>query len=455
VLNVLFKTEMVPNHSDNRAWFESNSANDNVLFTKRKSLNPYDRPVLDVYFQKKFTKNQELALNVVGTLWDEKNTTEFSQKENDNQRTYYQILTDGNKKSVIFEGIYSNKLNENGKLSAGIRHLQGYSDNIYTGNTQANTELNQANTYLFSEFSSKISKLNFSLGVGLNRSYFSEKNNGFTYYNFRPSVSLKYAIDNNSSLTNRFRVLTNNPGLSQLSNVEIAVDSMQITRGNPNLKSYYYYTNALAYSFNKKIISFSTELNYLYRKNPIMETFYYDLDKLVRSSKNQKNWNQWKIESQLTVGTLWNILRFSLGGGVQSQHSNGYEYNHQLTSYYGFSTISAFYKGFSFSGNFKTKTKNLLGESYSYIAPDISMQLQYSPNNKWVVGINAWNPFFSALRNQYEIKSAQTHQFKKITYGDNGNLFSVRFAYVFSLGREYNTSNKILNNSDTESGVMK
>jgi hypothetical protein len=83
------------------------------------------------------------------------------------------------------------------------------------------------------------------------------------------------------------------------------------------------------------------------------------------------------------------------------------------------------------------------------------MQLQYSPKNKWVVGINAWNPFFGALRNQYEIKSAQTHQFKTITYGDNGNLFSVRFAYVFSLGREYNTSNKILNNSDTESGIMK
>jgi hypothetical protein len=455
VFNVAFKTEFLPQHSDNRAGYETNSLNNHVLFTERKASNPYNRPVLDIYYHRKIKNNQELVFNWVGTLWNEENKTCFSQNENDKPLINYQVFVNGKKRSAIFEGIYSNQLSENGKLSAGVRHLQAHSNNIYSGSSHAETNMNQANTYLFSEFASQIEKFGFSISAGLSRSSFSETNKRFDYYNFRPSVSLKYAINDNHTVTNRFRVLNSNPSLSQLSDVELFMDSIKISKGNPDLKPYHYYTNALAYNFNKKKISFSTELNYQYLKNPIMESFYYDSEKLIQTDKNQKNWKQFKVESQVTVGTLWNILRFSAGGGILSQHSNGHEYNHQLTSGYAFANISAFYKNFSFSGNFKTKTKSLYGESYSYYAPDVTMQLQYVKNNRWVIGINTWNPFFSALKNQFEVKSAHTGQFRTITYRDNGNVFSIRFAYVFSFGREYNTSRKQLDNSDTESGIMK
>ena len=99
--------------------------------------------------------------------------------------------------------------------------------------------------------------------------------------------------------------------------------------------------------------------------------------------------------------------------------------------------------------------KNLKGESYFYYAPDLSVQMQYSKGNTWSVGVNAWNPFYKALVNKFETKSDLTHQFKKITYGDNGNLISIRFAYIFSFGRDYDTSSQKLNNNDSESGIMK
>ncbi|MDR1369417.1 MAG: TonB-dependent receptor family protein [Dysgonamonadaceae bacterium] len=455
VFNILFKGEFLPHHSDNRAWNEYNNSNNNVLFTKNESSNIYNRPVLDIYYQKKINNTQEIIFDIVGTLWNEKNKSHFSQNENEKKVTDYQIFVKGKKRSAIFESIYSNQLSENSKLSAGVQHLQAYSNNIYSGNIDAKTDMNQANTYLFSEFSSKISNLNFSVGIGLNHSYFSEEREKYNYYNFRPSLSLKYIINDNNTITNRFRVLNQNPNLAQLSDIERFLDNIQVAKGNPDLKPYFYYINALTYIFNKKIIGFSTEFNYQYRKNPIMDNYYYDSDKLIRTSMNQKNWNQLKVESQISVGTLWNILRFSVGGGILSHHSNGLEYSNQLVSYYGFANIGAFYKNFSFSSSFKTKTKELFGETFFYYAPDISMQLQYIMKKQWLIGISAWNPFFSSLKNQFETKSKQTYQLKTINFGDNGNVFSLRLAYLFSFGRDYNTSNKKVNNSDAESGIMK
>ena len=455
VLNIFFKGEFLPHHSDSRAWYESNSLTPNVLFTNKRSSNPYNRYALDIYYQKKVNKSQEITFDIVGTLWNEKNNSYYSQSENEIEITNYQTSVEGKKESVIFEGDYSNQLGENSKLSAGVQHLQAYSNNSYTGSCNAKTDMNQSNTYLFGEFSSKISKINYSFGIGLIRSYFSEKNNGFENYNFRPSISLKYAINDNNTVTNRFRILNRNPTLSLLSDVEQFMDNIIIAKGNPELKPYYYYTNALVYNYNKKKIGFSTEFNYQFLKNPIMESFYYNFDKLMQTSDNQINWNQFKIESQISIGTLWNILRFSLGGGFLSQNSNGIDYNHQLKSYYGFANIGAFYKNFSFSSNFKTKTKGLFGESFSYYAPDISMQLQYVIKNQWLIGISTWNPFFSSLKNQFETKSKQINQLKTITYGDNGNVFSIKIAYLFSFGREYETAKKKLNNSDSESGIMK
>ncbi|MDR0612867.1 MAG: outer membrane beta-barrel family protein [Dysgonamonadaceae bacterium] len=455
VLNVLFKNEILPNHSDNRVWNEHNNLNNTVLFTERKSSNPYSRPVLDIYYQKKITEGQEIVFDVVGTWWDEKNESHFSQSKNEEKITDYRTFVKGKKRSVIFEGVYSGQWGENSKLSVGVQHLQAYSDNVYSGSTEAKTGLSQANSYLFGEFSSVISKLGFSVGAGLNRSLFSENTGKYKYCNFRPSLSLKYTINDNHTVTNRFRVLNRNPALAQLSDVERFADDVQTVKGNPDLKPYSCYTNALIYNFSKKTVGFSTELNYQYRKNPVMENYSYDSDRLIRTPANQKNWNQLQVESQIAVGTLWNILRFSIGGGILSQHSNGYEYTHRLVSGYGFANMGAFYKNFSFSGSFKTKTKELFGETFSRYAPDISMQLQYIIKNRWLIGISTWNPFFSSLKNQFETKSKQTGQMKTVTFGDNGNVFSVRLAYILSFGRDYNTSGKKLNNSDTESGIMK
>ena len=84
LFNIVFKTEFFPQHSDNRAGYETNSLNNDTLFTERKASYPYNRPVLDIYYQRKIKNNQELVFNLVGTLWNEENKTYFSQNKNDN-----------------------------------------------------------------------------------------------------------------------------------------------------------------------------------------------------------------------------------------------------------------------------------------------------------------------------------------------------------------------------------
>jgi hypothetical protein len=454
MLNILFSTQINRNHLDRRAWYETNSLNNDKLFTKKESWYPYSKPTFDIYFLKKLRNNQEIALNTIGTYWDEDYNTDFSQTKENIDILNYRIYANGKKKSIIAEAMYSKKWKQS-NFVLGVRHTQGFSKNTYTGTNNYMTHLNQAISYFYTEFSSNIQNLSYSLGAGLSRSYFSEDISNHTYYNFRPSLSLKWNINENHAIINRFRILSKNPNISDLSNVERSVDSIQITKGNPYLKPYYYYINSFIYNYNKNKVTVNTELNYEYRHKPIMENLYYNDNRLILTNDNQDNWSQIKAETQLSISSLWDILRFSLGGGFIHQKSLGKVYSHSLSYSYLLLGLSVNYKGFSFSGNYKTRTKSLIGESYSTYAPDLSLQLSYMKGNKWLIGITAWNPFFNSLINKFEIKSKLTNQYKKVSIGDNGNLFSMRFIYYFSFGKKYDSVKKNINNVDGESGILK
>jgi hypothetical protein len=233
------------------------------------------------------------------------------------------------------------------------------------------------------------------------------------------------------------------------------MDSIQSKRGNPDLKPYNTYANSLLYSFSKNKITYSAELSYKNQRNPIMENYTVENNTLINSFDNQRNWIEWKAETQITWNSIANFLNITLGGGYQSQQSNGNDYSHVQRSLYGFSSMAMSYKVFSFSANFKTRTKSVYGESYSRISPDLTLQMAYTKDNKLTFGLNFWNPFMKAMVNRFEVKSKLTNQFEKITYRDNGNVVSIRLAYVFSLGRQFNTMDKSKENKDTESGIMK
>ena len=133
--------------------------------------------------------------------------------------------------------------------------------------------MHQGNTYIFGEYRGKIDKLNYRLGVAMTRFYYNQsgKDKSTESYSFNPSIVLHYAMSDNSYLRWKGNIYNASPSLGDLSDVEQAVDSFQIRRGNPNLKSYMCYHTELTYEWKKGIFYTNLWGAYDYRPNAIMD----------------------------------------------------------------------------------------------------------------------------------------------------------------------------------------
>lgn len=87
----------------------------------------------------------------------------------------------------------------------------------------------------------------------MTRFYYNQsgKDKSTESYSFNPSIVLHYAMSDNSYLRWKGNIYNASPSLGDLSDVEQAVDSFQIRRGNPNLKSYMCYHTELTYEWKK------------------------------------------------------------------------------------------------------------------------------------------------------------------------------------------------------------
>lgn len=62
------------------------------------------------------------------------------------------------------------------KLTTGFRHQQSFTTNTYYGDMDVETYMIEAISYLYSEFSGKKDKLNYTLGLGISRINIAQKN---------------------------------------------------------------------------------------------------------------------------------------------------------------------------------------------------------------------------------------------------------------------------------------
>ena len=149
------------------------------------------RPYLDLYYQHQLRNKQFLALNLVGTY------IYTDSKRSYQERLDEDLLTDvfsgvrGNKYSVIGEGIYEKEI-EKGRLSAGLKHTQAFSDNTYAGNLEYKANMKKADSYLYSEFQGKWNRLNYTVGIGVIRSWLKQEGEeGYQTYTSSPRFSFR------------------------------------------------------------------------------------------------------------------------------------------------------------------------------------------------------------------------------------------------------------------------
>jgi hypothetical protein len=410
-----------------------------------------NRPALDLYYQQQLKNDQTVVVNLVGTY----NYT-------DNNRLYQEscgdvLLTDvnngvtGKKYSVIGEGIYEKKLGAN-RISAGLRHTQSQTNNEYKSSA---SEMNQSETFLYGEWKGKARKMDYSVGAGFTRSFFGQEGAGedYQYYTFNPRVTLHYALPGRSFIRLRSEISNSSPSLSNLDAVDQMIDSLQILRGNPNLKPFHRYHTELTYELQKGIFYGSLQGQYDYHPDAIMDEKRLEGDKIIQTWDNQKNWQCAGGMLFLRVGPIREILQISVREGVNHYVSNGNNYAHTYTNWFTNMEMLAAYKGFSVGAGMETNWNRFYGETLTGGENLHYIVLGYKHKNMSLrLGMNY--PFSDNYKQDTENWSRYA-SYKKSNYlRESSRMLLVRFVYNISFGRKFNSGEKRLNNADDESGVM-
>ncbi len=411
-------------------------------------------PSVDLYYQEKLKNEQTLTFNLY-----------YTKRLSDVSRTYTEmlnseLLTDistqvkGDRDAYIGEIMYEKSVGF-GKLTNGFKHQQSYTTNTYSGDVNTVTDMVQADSYLYSEFSGKIKeKTDVVAGIGVTRVQINQENaEPLKNYFFQPRIRVRYHFNDKSYIGAESRLNNRTPSLSQLSAVCQPIDSLQKQCGNPNLKSWLSSLSRIEYSYSVKKIDFNAKAEYQYMHKPVMSEKFRENGLFVYTYNNQKSWQRAGVELSAGYRPFGEYVVLNLTGGYSRYLSNGNSYRHTYNDFYHSETISVNYKRLSFTFMNQRGQKWFFGEEYDANESLHLVDLTYT-HPKFSTGITVFNPFTKNYKRDSENFSGIAP--RQHTWYSNRiqGLTMLKFSYNLRWGEEYRSARRKLNNSDSESGIM-
>lgn len=431
--------------------FYSNSLKQ--TFSKQDNDDYYNSPVLDIYYRKEMKNKQSLTINTVGTYIKTDNKFEYAESIDNEALTSIYNRVKGNKYSLITEAVY-NKEFDKMVLSTGLKHTQGYAENIYTGNNPFVSNMKNADSYIFAQLQGSLTKkLSYTIGVGGARVWFKEGKNEAVFYTLRPSMRLSYNVNDNFNIKYNLTITTPTPSLGQLSSVVQQVDSFRINRGNPNLKPYNRYTNSISLSYDKGVLSANAYLLYIYTRKQIFQAYHIEEDKIIGLSENHKSSNYFSLQGNANIRIIKDV--WNIGGwyGLFRAISNTNTATHTYTGVSGGINSNVFYKGFNLTMGFNSRWKDLWGETISYGEDWSYIETGYK-HKEAKLSIGMSYPFkgywSSGNKNMSKIAPSTTWSYIE----ENGHMLYLRFSWNMNFGRKYKAGEKTLQNTDSDKGIL-
>jgi hypothetical protein len=456
MLNISFRmyTNNTPHFDYHGTLYNIEHPEDRVLMTDR-SANSTLRPALDLYYQENLPRNQTLVLNLVGTY----NATD-SRRNYTESRPGGPLLTDvgsdvqGLKRSIIGEAIYEKKLGANA-ISVGIKHIHAETDNRYDGISRVQSEMTQQESSAYAEYKGKLGKLNYSLAGALLRSAFAQQGIADRYdkYSVQARLVLQYALPGSSSLRLITGTGSNMPSLSDLSAVDQAVDSIQIRRGNPQLKPFFSYRSNLDYNLRTGALNLNLWAIYEYQHRAIMEEKFIENDKIVQTWNNQKNFQRLATRLSIRLGPIAKLLNIEASGGINHYISNGNSYRHTYTNPFTNITLIATYRKMSLITGLETSWDRFMGETMSGGENIHFMMIQYK-HKDLALAVGMFNPFVDNYRQRSENRSRYASYLRSNYINESSRLLNLRLNWSFAFGRKVDAASKRISNTDEDAGVM-
>jgi hypothetical protein len=412
------------------------------------------RPSLDVYYQENIGQKGTLVVNMVGTYLRTDRGREYSETRDSIVLTDINNTVEGRRRSWIGEAVYERKAGA-GALSAGVHHIQAWTDNTYRNGGVSRTDMRQADTRLYAEWKSKAGALDYRTGVSVVRMAVKQAATGTDYdsWMFNPRFAFLVTLRGSQSLRLTGSMQNVSPSLSDLSAVEQAVDSLRIQRGNAALTPYLMYRSELTYEVRHRALNASLRGVYERRPSAVMEEYFWEAGRVVRTFGNQKYWEWMNAQATVRVGPVKDVLTLSAFGGVNRYASAGNTYRHTCVN--PFVTLKANVTWRNFGAYFEwIESWNRFEGETMYGGENMHvLNLTYRYRDMHF-GAGAFNPFAANFHMDGENRSKEASWRRSFHNGEFARLLLFTFAWDVQFGRTFRPDGKRIANSDDDAGIM-
>ena len=406
-------------------------------------------PTLDLYLSRRLGSQRSFTANLV--------VTHINTDENhyNNEGGPYEFSVHGNVWSLLSEAIYETKLKPF-TLSAGYKGLLKYTYNHYTGDVLATTPINNGSAYLYVEAQGKLSKLNYSAGIGTSFLGYHQNEHRYNFWLFRPKVTISYQPIAPLTLKYGFEVSPFVSRLAMISNTAIRQGSREWSVGNPDLKPSYRIENFIDATLT--LPRLTTNLNVMYWTNRNCNMALYTRsadDRFYYTQKNQKGidmlyctaYAQYQIiPDKLSCFAAGYLTHFANHGDNYEHRYTAFNYNIQATAYLGQWTISL---------TANNGWRAMEGETIIRQGAQCVFNCSYRMGN-CTLSLMWLNPFRNRVKEYSpELINRFLHRQYNYRSTDSGNQLSISFVWRLQKGHRSRTITQTLNNRDTENGIMK
>lgn len=439
----------------NRRQYAAQNISQKIDTTVNKSgqsvdKNKYIRPVLDVYFDKRFAQRHSIAINAVATYYKSDYNYTYNEWLSD-QTPVFGTSTgiDMDKYSAIGDAVYSLQTRV-GEIFVGSRYMHSSSqqNNISENNTLMSNEL-----YSYVGMGGMLSKqINYSVSAGVNYSVFGN----YSSLYFRPQVRIAYMFSPASSLNFNYEVNTQTPAISELTYNPYLKDIGYIYVGNPALKSSHSHNLSMLYIKMSPKFSFNSEISFRHTPNAIAPVFTSDSANLIETIANLSRSQTYKANLFAQWIPLQNpMLRLRTFVEVQRTQNAYAGENWGLWDVVNISTIMLNYKKWGAQVFYQTSRRTLVGQTTTMVPSMASVELSYRPVQNLTLSACVRYPFYKSYQMTTEIVGSRLIERTNVEHIDNlANMVYFNLVYNFAFGQKYSNGKPKMQNEDKDSGVL-
>ncbi|CAI8720380.1 TonB-dependent receptor domain-containing protein [Chryseobacterium sp. IT-36CA2] len=427
---------------------EDNLMEEHNMFKNNGS--DYVIPKLDLYYSKKIGEKDEVSINVVGSHYTT-NTTEKAKEwivgsglsvyDND-------MVLKAKQTSLVGEFAHVHDFKA-GKLSSGYRiSRSSISNDLNNLSGYSQYSVNYLEQYFYTEFSGKVDKFSYRIGVGLTNIHNKSAENTFDEWTFTPKVILAYQLKGNQNLRFTTSYSPISPWSNALSSNVVQLAPNIVQRGNPFLESQQVFSNNLTYSFNNKYFDFNAGLFYRYTNRVINQYYVQDdiLGGYALTYENGKNGQRYGVQLTGSYKPFGNSLlvvkavitptsetvRTSKGALIKNDY---------LGNYF---SLSSEYKSFSVQYQFNIPVYSLSGAFLNTNENQNNIFMSYKHKN-WTFSTGM---YWIGMPSEYKTKSLDESlvDYKVHTQiMNNKSMFVLGLSYDFSKGKKTEIQRKLNN----------